>query len=69
MKRVGVVAITIFLATLTPAATAQAAEKPVVQCEFTPTPENPAARPVGPPSAEARATGTVTATIRASSTS
>lgn len=63
MKRIAVVAITILLATLAPAAAAQAAEKPVVQCEFTPTPDNPAARPVRPPSADARATGTVTATI------
>lgn len=33
--------------------------KPVVKCEFTPTPENPAAKPVRIPSPVARAKGTV----------
>ncbi len=44
------------VATAAPA-TPEATTRPVVQCEFIPTPENPAARPVQPPSPEAPASG------------
>lgn len=43
----------------TPTASAAPAGRPVVRCEFTPTPENPAAKPVRLPSPVARAKGTV----------
>jgi peptidyl-prolyl cis-trans isomerase B (cyclophilin B) len=43
----------------TTTSTASAVPKPVVKCEFTPTPENPAAKPVRIPSPVARAKGTV----------
>lgn len=55
----------LMMAVLAPA-TAQAAPvsgPPTVKCEFTPTPENPAARPVGPPPATVPAKGTVKVTI------
>ncbi|MGA6167084.1 peptidylprolyl isomerase [Amycolatopsis magusensis] len=45
-----------------PAQAAPAA--PTVHCEFTPTPENPAARPVHPPSATASAKGTAKAVLQ-----
>jgi peptidyl-prolyl cis-trans isomerase B (cyclophilin B) len=53
----------LFIAALT-ATTSQAAPPPdrgqrPAHCEFTPTPENPAARPVGLPTAKARSHGTV----------
>ncbi|TDW66554.1 peptidyl-prolyl cis-trans isomerase B (cyclophilin B) [Kribbella pratensis] len=47
------------LTTSTASATPVRHPKPVVTCEFTPTPENPAAKPVRIPSAKARAKGTV----------
>ncbi|MEV5964171.1 peptidylprolyl isomerase [Kribbella sp. NPDC051952] len=67
MKRslTALIAATLVAATLTttPASAASAAPaakpKPVTKCEFTPTPENPAAKPVRIPSATARAKGTV----------
>ena len=50
-------------AALVPAGAAQAASPPrggpQVRCEFTPTPDNPAAKPVRPPRAKARAHGKV----------
>lgn len=63
MKRTfaAVIAATLLGTTFT--ATASAAPtthpKPVVRCEFTPTPENPAAKPVRLPSPIAKARGTV----------
>jgi len=68
MKRsiTALIAAALVAATLTTTtATATAAPvpaghpKPVVKCEFTPTPENPAAKPVRIPSPVARAKGTV----------
>ncbi|WP_132289794.1 peptidylprolyl isomerase [Kribbella sp. VKM Ac-2568] len=59
------VAATLLAATLTTTTAAAAPEvqagksKPVVRCEFTPTPENPAAKPVRIPSPIAKAKGTV----------
>jgi peptidyl-prolyl cis-trans isomerase B (cyclophilin B) len=51
---------TLVAATLTTTVPASAAPgKPVVRCEFTPTPENPAAKPVRIPSPIAKAKGTV----------
>jgi peptidyl-prolyl cis-trans isomerase B (cyclophilin B) len=47
------------LTTTTASATPVHHPKPVVRCEFTPTPENPAAKPVRLPSPTARAKGTV----------
>jgi peptidyl-prolyl cis-trans isomerase B (cyclophilin B) len=44
---------------VTPTAIADAANGDVVRCEFTPTPENPPARPVEPPSPKAKAHGSV----------
>jgi len=44
------------VATAAPA-TPEATTRPVVQCEFIPTPENPAARPVRPPNPQAPASG------------
>ncbi|GAA2825419.1 peptidylprolyl isomerase [Kribbella solani] len=64
MKRsiTALIAATLVAATLT-TTTASAAPakhpKPVVKCEFTPTPENPAAKPVRRPSPVAKAKGTV----------
>jgi peptidyl-prolyl cis-trans isomerase B (cyclophilin B) len=62
MKRsfTALIAATLVAATLTttPAVAAPTA-KPVVKCEFTPTPENPAAKPVRIPSPTAKAKGTV----------
>jgi len=64
MKRslTALIAATLVAATLT-TTTASAAPaghpRPVTKCEFTPTPENPAAKPVRIPSATARAKGTV----------
>jgi peptidyl-prolyl cis-trans isomerase B (cyclophilin B) len=59
------IATTLLAATLT-TTTASAApvspaghSKPTVKCEFTPTPENPAAKPVTVPKATAKAKGTV----------
>ena len=62
MKRslTALIAATLVAATLTTTpASAAPVSKPVVKCEFTPTPENPAAKPVRIPSANARAKGTV----------
>ncbi|MFC5266955.1 peptidylprolyl isomerase [Kribbella qitaiheensis] len=58
------VAAVLLAATLTTTTAAAAPEvpakaKPVVRCEFTPTPENPAAKPVRIPSPVAKAKGTV----------
>ncbi|TDO35623.1 peptidyl-prolyl cis-trans isomerase B (cyclophilin B) [Kribbella sp. VKM Ac-2527] len=56
------IATTLLAATLptAPAAAAPAGgDKPTVQCEFTPTPENPAAKPVTIPSSTAKARGKV----------
>ncbi|TWD74715.1 peptidyl-prolyl cis-trans isomerase B (cyclophilin B) [Kribbella amoyensis] len=56
------IATTLLAATLTttPAAAVPAGHgSPSVQCEFTPTPENPAAKPVTVPSATAKARGKV----------
>src|SRR5689334_15207423 len=47
------------LSTTTASAAPTPHPRPVVKCEFTPTPENPAAKPVRIPSANARAKGTV----------
>ncbi|WP_405061316.1 peptidylprolyl isomerase [Kribbella sp. NBC_01505] len=64
MKRTfaAVIAATLLATTFT-TATASAVPvqrpKPTVRCEFTPTPENPAAKPVRVPSATAKAHGTV----------
>jgi peptidyl-prolyl cis-trans isomerase B (cyclophilin B) len=64
MKRTftALIAATLVAATLT-ATTASAAPvmhpRPTVKCQFTPTPENPAAKPVRIPSPVARAKGTV----------
>jgi peptidyl-prolyl cis-trans isomerase B (cyclophilin B) len=51
--------VTAALTTTTASAAPAHHPKPVVKCEFTPTPENPAAKPVRIPSATARAKGTV----------
>jgi peptidyl-prolyl cis-trans isomerase B (cyclophilin B) len=64
MKRslTALIAATLVAATLTttPASAAPTGHpRPVTRCEFTPTPENPAAKPVRIPSAMARAKGTV----------
>ncbi|MGW6280686.1 peptidylprolyl isomerase [Kribbella sp. NPDC055071] len=62
MKRsfTALIAATLVAATLTTTpAVAAPTSKPVVKCEFTPTPENPAAKPVRIPSATAKAKGTV----------
>jgi peptidyl-prolyl cis-trans isomerase B (cyclophilin B) len=63
MKRTfaAVIAATLLAATFTTTASAAPVHrpKPTVQCEFTPTPENPAAKPVRIPSATAKARGTV----------
>jgi peptidyl-prolyl cis-trans isomerase B (cyclophilin B) len=63
MKRslTALIAATLVATTLTTttASATPAHPKPVVKCEFTPTPENPAAKPVRIPSATARAKGTV----------
>ncbi|WP_026360863.1 peptidylprolyl isomerase [Amycolatopsis nigrescens] len=60
------VAAVVLFASL-PAGVAQAADRPSgggkVRCEFTPTPENPAARPVRPPKPSASTRGTVDATL------
>ena len=56
------IATTLLAATLpaVPAAAAPAGgDQPTVQCEFTPTPENPAAKPVTIPSSTAKAVGKV----------
>jgi peptidyl-prolyl cis-trans isomerase B (cyclophilin B) len=63
MKRTfaAVIAATLLGTTFTATASAapSAQPKPVVRCEFTPTPENPAAKPVRLPSPIAKARGTV----------
>jgi peptidyl-prolyl cis-trans isomerase B (cyclophilin B) len=59
-------AITMLSATLTTSTTAVASPghaKPWVRCEFTPTPENPAAKPVRIPRSKARAHGDVNVTF------
>jgi len=55
------IAAVLVATTLTTTTTAAAAPsaRPVAKCEFTPTPENPAAKPVRVPSPVARAKGTV----------
>jgi peptidyl-prolyl cis-trans isomerase B (cyclophilin B) len=64
LRRV-VTAMSVLVLTVTTAGIATAepvpASVPTKQCEFIPTPENPAAKPVRPPSAEAPASGTATA--------
>ncbi|WP_285606710.1 peptidylprolyl isomerase [Actinokineospora globicatena] len=71
MKRILVVAALALAATTLPAVPAVAAPTPAltgggghVRCQFTPTPENPAARPVTVPKAKAKARGDVEITIR-----
>ncbi|MFC9690428.1 peptidylprolyl isomerase [Kribbella sp. NPDC056951] len=63
MKRTfaAVIAATLLATTFTTTASAASLTrpKPTVQCEFTPTPENPAAKPVRIPRATAKAHGTV----------
>jgi peptidyl-prolyl cis-trans isomerase B (cyclophilin B) len=64
MKRsfTALIAATLVAATLTTttaSATPAHRPAPVVKCQFTPTPENPAAKPVRIPSATAKAKGTV----------
>ena len=62
MKRsfTALIAAGLVAASLTTTTTASAVPaRPVVKCEFTPTPENPAAKPVRIPSPVARAKGTV----------
>nr|WP_257902224.1 peptidylprolyl isomerase [Saccharothrix obliqua] len=47
-----------------PAVAAPGAAKPVVRCEFTPTPDRPAAKPVRPPTPTASTKGTAFAVLR-----
>jgi peptidyl-prolyl cis-trans isomerase B (cyclophilin B) len=51
--------VAVTLTTTAASATPAHHPKPVAHCEFTPTPDNPAAKPVRVPSATARAKGTV----------
>jgi peptidyl-prolyl cis-trans isomerase B (cyclophilin B) len=51
--------VAVTLTTTAASATPAHHPKPVAHCQFTPTPENPAAKPVRVPSATARARGTV----------
>lgn len=53
----------LMMVVLAPVASAAPAGPPTAKCEFIPTPENPAARPVQPPRAVVPARGTVKVTI------
>ncbi|MFC3891507.1 peptidylprolyl isomerase [Lentzea rhizosphaerae] len=53
----------LMMVVLAPVASAEPAGPPTAKCEFIPTPENPAARPVQPPPAVVPARGTVKVTI------
>ncbi|MCP2243728.1 peptidylprolyl isomerase [Lentzea aerocolonigenes] len=53
----------LMMVVLAPVASAAPAIPPTAKCEFIPTPENPAARPVQPPPAVVPARGTVKVTI------
>lgn len=53
----------LMMVVLAPVASAAPATPPTAKCEFIPTPENPAARPVQPPPAVVPARGTVKVTI------
>ena len=61
MKRslTALIAATLVATTLTTTTASATPAHPVAHCEFTPTPENPAAKPVRIPSPTARAKGTV----------
>jgi peptidyl-prolyl cis-trans isomerase B (cyclophilin B) len=62
-RKLSLLVVAGLVATILPSTTAAAAPArsggPTVQCTFTPTPENPAAKPVTIPSATAKAKGTV----------
>ncbi|MFD4672100.1 peptidylprolyl isomerase [Lentzea sp. NPDC058450] len=53
----------LMMVVLAPVAAAAPSAPPTAKCEFTPTPDNPAARPVSPPRAVVPARGTVKVTI------
>ena len=55
--------ITAGAAPAAPPAAAPDGDRPFVRCEFVPTPDNPAAKPVEPPSPRASARGTATAVL------